>query len=179
MTPAARHGASNGLPSMERCSLARQRLLCLLDHPDPSLPSSPALLLCASRSVSSSCCNWGRLSLKHLAPLCCPGELELVCLQLPVQGQQRAGMSAPTTPLCARSHSSGETQSSRWDTPSLSVGTSRTTRATCSLPRLLNLCTAGDLASCFMGRVTTLSAWVSFLPHCSTPEFSIFLPLYF
>ena len=139
MTPDAHCGPSNGLPSMERCSLAGQRLLCLLDHPDPSLPSSPALLLRASRSVSSSCCNQGRLSLKHVAPLCCPGELELVCLQLPVQGRQRAGTSAPTTPFCARCHSSGETPSSRWDTPSLSVSTSHAMRATCSLPLLLNL----------------------------------------
>ena len=45
MTPAARCGPLDGLPSVERCSLAGQSL-----HPDPpSVPSSPAQLLRDSR----------------------------------------------------------------------------------------------------------------------------------
>ena len=45
VTPAARRGPLDGLPSVERCSLAGQRL-----HPDPpSVPSSLAPLLRDSR----------------------------------------------------------------------------------------------------------------------------------
>lgn len=120
VTPAARHGPPDGLPSVERCSLAGRRL-----HPDPpSVPSSPAPLLCDSRM--------------HFLLLLESGVPVTQACRGPVASQETWSSSAFSSlfrdgrelarvppPICAGCDPSGETQSSsQWDTPSPSVSVS-------------------------------------------------------